>query len=325
MTCEPLPLNDCARMESVSMSSVGDSHARMCRGQEDAPALPESVRDSTGNWCEPFAWFDRNTRCWKTWQRSLETEWELFSETWPRAGVVDGSSGIAYRRKPSAPLTNETAFGLLPTPTAAKAGSDTTLRSSGDGRTKPNKLGWALAELCNLPTPRARMTGAVTQSRQNDKNPNLETVLARRLLPTPTASDWKNVGKAEQSAMERIANGEVVPSTYRRLRTILTLPTPRASDADNGGRSDLLTVLRGYETRHAGTLPTPTARDWRSGKASKLTHAHNYRPLNEQLSWMSGNRSGHVNPRFLEWMMGLPTGWSELAPLAIPLSRKYRS
>jgi len=128
------------------------------------------------------------------------------------------------------------------------------------------------------------MTGAVTQSRQNDKNPNLETILARRLLPTP-----------------------------------------RASDADNGGRGDLLTVLRGYETRHAGTLPTPTARDWRSGKASKLTHAHNYRPLNEQLSWMSGNRSGHVNPRFLEWMMGLPKGWSEPAPSAIPSSRKSRN
>ena len=46
---------------------------------------------------------------------------------------------------------------LLPTPTSEKAGNDTGLRCSGDGREKPNKLGWAVA-----------------------------------LLPTPTARDWKD-------------------------------------------------------------------------------------------------------------------------------------
>jgi hypothetical protein len=94
------------------------------------------------------------------------------------------------------------------------------------------------------------MTGMVTERRAQDKNPNLEVVLARRLLPTP-----------------------------------------RASDADRGGRGDLLTVLRGYETKHAGTLPTPTARDWRSGKASDETHGKNARPLNETLTKMSGNHT----------------------------------
>lgn len=220
----------------------------MYQEQASAPALPESVRDSTGNWCEPFAWWDRDTQSWKTWQRSFLTGWETFSGTWPRAGLV--LNGIAFRRKPSAPLTSGTGYGS----------SDT------------------------LPTPRARMTGAVTERRALDKNPNLEVVLARRLLPTP-----------------------------------------RASDADKGGRGDLLTVLRGYETRHAGTLPTPTARDWQSGKASTETHARNARPLNEALALMSGNSAGHVNPRFLEWMMGFPIGWSELKPSGIPCCPKSRN
>ena len=213
--------------------------------QESAPALPESVRDSTGNLCEPFAWFDRSTRSWKTWQRCLVTGWETFSGTWPRAGIV--LNGIAFRRQPSAPLT----------------------RGTGSG---------------SLPTPQATMTNHITPQRMNDKFANLDTVLARRYLPTP-----------------------------------------RASDAENGGRGDLLTVLRGYETRHAGTLPTPTARDWRSGKASLTTADRNARPRNEQLSSMSGNTAGHLNPRFLEWMMGYPTGWTEPAPSATPSSRKSRS
>lgn len=39
----------------------------------------------------------------------------------------------------------------LPTPGAAKANNDLTLQCSGDGRKKPNKLGWAIAT--KLPTP----------------------------------------------------------------------------------------------------------------------------------------------------------------------------
>ena len=93
-----------------------------------------------------------------------------------------------------------------------------------------------------------------------------------------------------------------------------SLPTPKASDADKGGRGDLLTVLRGYETAHAGTLPTPTARDWRSGKASQATHDANSRPLNETMAKMAGNQSGRMNPRFVEWMMGYPIGHTELEP-----------
>lgn len=125
------------------------------------------------------------------------------------------------------------------------------------------------------------------------------------------------------------------------------LPTPRVSDAERGGRGDLLTILRGYQTRHAGTLPaqdaknrtggaslvvklvsmlpTPTARDWRSGKASDETHGRNSRPLNEVLALMSGNQSGQTNPRFLEWMMGFPLGWTELEPSVTPSCPKSPS
>ena len=41
------------------------------------------------------------------------------------------------------------------------------------------------------------MTGLVTPNRVNDKNPNLETVLARyKYLPTPTCSDAKGSPKS---------------------------------------------------------------------------------------------------------------------------------
>lgn len=37
------------------------------------------------------------------------------------------------------------------------------------------------------------------------------------------------------------------------------LPTPRKSDADRGGRGDVLSQLQGYASRHAGMMGTPTA------------------------------------------------------------------
>ncbi len=54
---------------------------------------------------------------------------------------------------------------------------------------------------------------------------------------------------------------------------------------------------------------TPTARDWRSGKASQATMERNSRPLSEQIG-------GSLNPMWVEWLMGWPLGWTDLKPLA---------
>lgn len=77
---------------------------------------------------------------------------------------------------------------LLPTPAASKAGNDLTLTCSGDGRQKPNKLGWAVAAM--LPTPRARDANAEGfKSGMQRDSPTLPTVVKMGLLPTPTAGD----------------------------------------------------------------------------------------------------------------------------------------
>jgi len=63
-----------------------------------------------------FAWYDRDSSLWKTSQRFLFEGWDAFSEIWPRAGMT--RNGIVFQRAPLAPLTDATAFGLLPTPQA---------------------------------------------------------------------------------------------------------------------------------------------------------------------------------------------------------------
>jgi hypothetical protein len=54
---------------------------------------------------------------------------------------------------------------------------------------------------------------------------------------------------------------------------------------------------------------TPTARDWKSGKASQATHDRNSRPLSEQIG-------GSLNPTWVETLMGWCIGWTDLKPMS---------
>lgn len=77
------------------------------------------------------------------------------------------------------------------------------------------------------------------------KESGLYDLFRNRPLPTLMASDGMMNGA-----------GGGAGSTYP-LRMILA--TPRKSDADRGGRGDVLSQLQGHASRHAGMMGTPTA------------------------------------------------------------------
>ena len=84
-------------------------------------------------------------------------------------------------------------------------------------------------------------------------------------------------------------------------------PTPRAADGDKmnqrypGGNLTL--------TGAAKLLPTPNARDWRSGKGRE-ENGHS-----PQLPEVIG---GQLNPAWVEWLMGFPPGWTDLEDSETP-------
>lgn len=65
--------------------------------------------------------------------------------------------------------------------------------------------------------------------------------------------------------------------------------------------------------------PTPTARDHRGGQAYRVgdPRRHGGWNLND---WAAANpgtghlrgQIGHLNPPWVEWLMGFPAGWTEL-------------
>lgn len=158
------------------------------------------------------------------------------------------------------------------------------------------------------------------------------------MIPTPLARDAVNRSGQAKRYLEQ---GEVNLQDW--IAATPMWPTPTATMADRGGRGDLLQAARGNTspsgrfatpepkrwptpcaTDYKGPNPltrqpcdddlptrvlrdsfaTPTARDWRSGKASPETHAKNSRPLSEQIG-------GSLNPTWVEALMGFPFGWTD--------------
>lgn len=181
------------RGAALLMSFVADSRAKTSAPLEMVPVSTANAQDSGEKWPALSARYDLNTSSWKTahclWDEDLP--WSSVTlPTWgmtrsgsvyrhptaarpisatgaglwrtPSAHVIDEKSSVVKLdgRTPSDPqvgLADQVMAAerrLWPSPNACKAGGDVTLRKSGDGRSKPNKLGWAVAE-ATWPTPTA--------------------------------------------------------------------------------------------------------------------------------------------------------------------------
>jgi len=151
LTCvssySPVQLNSTEDLQTWLQQAFPANHSALPENEPE-PTTNETCGQPQSN---AFAWYDRDTHCWRTSQASLLVDiLEPFSETWPRQGMTQ--DGEFYPQPKWEPRISEIVSGLLP-------------------------------------TMRASLTGAITPERMNDKFNNLESVLARQMWPTPTAGD----------------------------------------------------------------------------------------------------------------------------------------
>lgn len=94
-------------------------------------------------------------------------------------------------------------------------------------------------------------------------------------------------------------------------------PTPRHSDAERGGRGDLVQAVRGNPNTHYKLWPTPNATDYKG--ASTRTPGKERSLCDDDLpTRVARESSGQLNPTWVEWLMGFPLGWTDLEDLETP-------
>lgn len=138
----------------------------------------------------------------------------------------------------------------------------------------------------------------------------------RRLIQTPLASDSRGMSKVQRQYSRK-------PSPEIALRRCLTptatdnLLAPSMIDKWAGARAlaDLVNEAR--------RLATPTARDWRSGKASPATLSRNSRPLNEQL-YARGIKESRLLLATYLWLMAWPIDYADTAYQSAPSKANSR-
>ena len=75
--------------------------------------------------------------------------------------------------------------------------------------------------------------------------------------------------------------------------------------------------------------PTPQARDWKNGSRKKWDEVMHHpekkrsRDLNDAVAHKEDLATGHLNPTWVEWLMGWPLGWTDCAASATGKFRQW--
>jgi hypothetical protein len=126
-----------------------------------------------------------------------------------------------------------------------------------------------------------------------------------RMWRTPMTSDWKNMDSANQlSLAKQVKEPKLWPTPTVRGNYNRAGLSARSGDG-------LATAVK-----KATLWPTPTTRDYKGGRKPETLKAKGRLPSNslpDSVNSAAGE-TGPLNPPFVEWLMGFPTGWTELKP-----------
>jgi hypothetical protein len=285
--------------------------AKTSASQAREPASTEPAAGCGDTWRGSLARFDPATSSWRTAQRSLLADSDESSVTWPRSGMTVAGQCWELPTLERRTAANDSGL-LLPTPSASHC--ETRPAKTWNPKSQSGRSLGCMAATAMWPTPCARDYFPAhkpeyiqAKRAQGHGMSNLNDAVAHpHMFSTPTSTLGTNGGLVTPAKARE--GGTLIEALSART----TWPTPDAH-MGSGGRTSKSppTGKRASGTKQQITLndavkwATPTARDWRSGKASQATHDKNSRPLSKQAG-------GSLNPDWVEWLMNWPITWSSI-------------
>ena len=249
-----------------------------------------------------FATFSPGSSSSRTSQGSLLEESSRYSATWPCWGSMRNGACSA-RRKPERRIG---ANGCSSWPTAV--GED----AESSGSRRPGDRTLTDTAVRNWPT--ATVTGNHNRKGLSEASGD-GLVTAARNWPTPTRGDAES-GQANHGFNAQRGGGD----SRLRVTAAQMWPTPTAAEGNRG--SDTLFHGEGSPTLGGAVRAwaTPTSRDWKDGydpseKAPTNSLLGRQAPRTATAGDESSTARRSLNPRFVEWLMGFPPGWTASAPL----------
>lgn len=248
-----------------------------------------------------FAKYDPESRCWRMFPATYLWGSPEFSGTWPKQGVM--RTGVCIRQAPLELGTAATASGLWPTPVA----HDTCNRN-----TRYAQGGTPLSLAVRLGTPTASMTRRSSEFAKG-RTPNPAEFVA--MMPTPQARDFRSGDKPDSKR----ANRKRRQGWSMGLNDFVLLPTPTVNGNHNR-KGASKNSGDGLATAVRKMMPTPGAADCRDRGSLKDPCIQRRKAMGKQLNlgMVADPTSGQLNPMWVEWLMGFPTGWTDLNPSATP-------
>ena len=325
-------------------SSLPDSRASHIQSQDTDKA--KQIREIYGlKRGELYLRYDQSGSCWRTYQASMfdltmdgQHMGALYSENFPSSGMI--VSGQLYRLPTQAhPISaNDGGSRHIPTPSA----SDGYIQDLNSTQQKPDTF-----KSLNLPdyttrypdngsglwpTPRVSDTeGGIVQNVEYENGSfsrlNADGVrwgvklkdavnhVEKQQWPTPRARDYKD-GASTNSYNYGMTLG----------RAAATWPTPTASPSGMYAESDettekrpksdnFITLARAVNHLEKQQWPTPTAREGKDGTAEACKNVPTNGLLGRTIHEGQNQPTAALNPDWVEWLMGVPIGWSSPEPL----------
>jgi len=98
------------------------------------------------------------------------------------------------------------------------------------------------------------------------------------------------------------------PTATERPNDVTATPSEATLKLYKEGKINRIRKTRAPTLTTAVKLATPQSRDYRVGETSRWENPNRSNNLNDQIG-------GSLNPDWVEWIMGIPIGWSSTEPL----------